>query len=275
MLAIKSLKHLYYLLQTSKKELEEILDNLDNFYQPYQKPKKKKDGTIQTKNGIVETRKICPSIGRLKEIQNKIKTQILRKYEFQDFVQGGVKGKDNITNANVHKGNKYFFTTDLKNFFPSIKNRIVYQTFIKNGFSADASSVLTKLTTYQGNVPQGIPTSTYITNLTVLPLDYELIKLCNENEIKYTRFVDDLSFSSKKDFQKLTEQIIGTIKKHKYKINDRKTLYKTGPTEITGVEVRNNVIKASKGILEKYETATTEKRKQGLRGYIERVKKKS
>lgn len=272
MLAIKSLKHLYYLLQTSKKELEEILDNLDNFYQPYQKPKKKKDGTIRTKNGIVETRKICPSIGRLKEIQNRIKTQILRKYEFQHFVHGGVKGKDNISNANVHKGNKYFFTTDLKDFFPSINNRVVYQTFIKNSFSADASSVLTKLITYQGNVPQGIPTSTYITNITALPLDYDLVKLCNENEIKYTRFVDDLSFSSKKDFQKLTEQIIETIKKHKYKINDRKTLYKIGPTEITGVEVRNNVIKASEGILEKYNLATNEKRKKSLQIYIDRIK---
>jgi len=274
MLAIKSLKHLYYLLQTSEKELKEILDNLDNFYQPYQKSKKKKDGTIRTKNGIVETRIICPSIGRLKEIQYRIKTQILRKYEFQDFVHGGVKGKDNITNANVHKGNKYFFTTDLKDFFPSVNHRIVYQTFFKNGFSADVSSALTKLTTYQGNIPQGIPTSTYITNLTALPLDYELIILCNENEIKYTRFVDDLSFSSKKDFKKLTEQIIETIKKHKYKINDRKTLYKIGPTEITGVAVRNNLIKASKGIFERYETATTENRKQGLRNYIERFKKK-
>jgi RNA-directed DNA polymerase len=274
MLAIKSLKHLYYLLQTSEKELKEILDNLDNFYQPYQKSKKKKDGTIRTKNGIVETRIICPSIGRLKEIQYRIKTQILRKYEFQDFVHGGVKGKDNITNANVHKGNKYFFTTDLKDFFPSVNHRIVYQTFFKNGFSADVSSALTKLTTYQGNIPQGIPTSTYITNLTALPLDYELIILCNENEIKYTRFVDDLSFSSKKDFKKLTEQIIETIKKHKYKINDRKTLYKIGPKEITGVEVRNNLIKASKGIFERYETATTENRKQGLRNYIERFKKK-
>ncbi len=275
MLAIKSLKHLYYLLQTSEKELEEILANLDNYYKPYQEPKKKKDGTIRTKNGIVETRKICPSIGRLKKIQNKIKTQILRKYEFKDFVQGGVKGKDNITNANVHKGNKYFFTTDLKDFFPSINNRVVYQTFIKNSFSADVSSVLTKLTTYQGNVPQGIPTSTYISNITALSLDYDLVNLCNENEIIFTRFVDDLSFSSKKDFQQVTQQIIEIIKGHKFRISDRKTLYKIGPTEITGVEVRNNVIKASKGILEKYETATTEKRKQGLRGYIERVKKGS
>jgi hypothetical protein len=109
MLAIRSLKHLYYLLQTNKKEIEEILSKIDDFYKPFPKPKMNKDGTVRIKNGIIETRKICPSIGRLKEIQNRIKIQILRKYEFQDFVQGGVKGKDNISNAAIHKGNKYFF----------------------------------------------------------------------------------------------------------------------------------------------------------------------
>ena len=116
MLAIKSLNHLYYLLKTDKMEIEKILSTLDDFYNPYQVRKKNKDGTVRKKKGVVETRDICPSTGRLKEIQNRIKTQILRKYEFQDFVQGGVKGKDNISNAAVHKGNKYFLQQILKIF---------------------------------------------------------------------------------------------------------------------------------------------------------------
>lgn len=275
MLAIKSLNHLYYLLQTNKKELEEILSKIDDFYKPYQIRKKNKDGTVRKKSGVVETRNICPSTGRLKEIQNRIKTQILRKYDFQDFVQGGVKGKDNISNAAVHKGNKYFFTTDLKDFFPSINNRDVYKVFVENGFSADVSSIITKLTTYKGNVPQGIPTSTYITNLAALPIDLDLLKLCGQGEIKYTRFVDDLSFSSKKDFQHLLPEIILIITSNRLRINNRKTRYKIGPTEITGIEVRNNIIKASSDVRFKYETASNEKRKQSLMNYIERIKKVS
>lgn len=272
MLPVKSLKYLFFLLQTDKKELKEILNNLDYFYKPYPKTKKNKDGTIRIKNGVVQTRTICPSIGRLKEIQNRIKTQILKKFEFQDFVQGGVKGKDNISNANVHKGNKYYFTIDLKDFFPSINNADVYQTFVINGFSADVSSLITKLTTYKGNVPQGIPTSTYITNLVALPLDIGLINMCSKNEIKYTRFVDDLSFSSKKDFQNLLSAIISIINSRRLIINHRKTRYKIGPTEITGIEVRNNIIKASKNIIEKYELSINEKRKKSLKNYIERIK---
>jgi len=275
MLAIKSLNHLYYLLKTDKKEIEEILSKLNDFYKPYQIRKKNKDGTVRKKNGIVETRNICPSTGRLNEIQNRIKTQILRKYEFQDFVQGGVKGKDNISNAAVHKGNKYFFTTDLKDFFPSVNNKDVYKVFVENGFSADVSSIITKLTTYKGNVPQGIPTSTYITNLAALPIDQDLLKLCAESGIKYSRFVDDLSFSSKKDFQDLLPQIIQIITSNGLRINYRKTRYKIGPTEITGIEVRNNIIKASSDVRTKYETSTDEKKKQSLLSYIERIKKVS
>lgn len=237
--------------------------------------KKNKDGTVRKKNGIVETRKICPSIGRLKEIQNRIKTQILRKYEFQDFVQGGVKGKDNISNAAVHKGNKYFFTTDLRDFSPSVNNRDVYKVFVENGFSTDVSSVITKLTTYKGNVPQGIPTSTYITNLAALPIDLDLLKLCAENGIKYSRFVDDLSFSSKKDFQDLLPQIIQIITSNGLRINYRKTRYKIGPTDITGIEVRNNIIRAGSDVRTKYETSADEKKKQSLKIYIERIKKVS
>ncbi len=65
------------------------------------------------------------------------------------------------------------------------------------------------------------------------------------------------------------------IKKDKLRINYRKTRYKIGPSEITGIEVRNNIIKASNSVAVKYETATNEKRKQSLKSYIERVEKVS
>ncbi len=270
--AIKSLNHLYFILKTNKNDLNEIFSNLDKYYAPYNKPKKGKDGTLRLKNGKVETREICPSTGVLKEIQKRIKIRILRKFEFQDYIQGGVRGKDNISNAKIHQGNKYFFTTDLRNFFPSVKYNDVYKMFISNGFSAEVSSVLTKLTTYKYAVPQGIPTSTYITNLAALPLDKELIDICKCNGIKYTRYVDDLSFSSKKDFRNLIPQIINTIVANKLKISHRKTKYKIGPTEITGIEVRNNVIKPSMEVRNKFEKAENEKIKNSLGSYIKRIK---
>lgn len=271
MLTVKSKKHLYILLGTNKEELNHILGNLDNYYAPYPKYKKNKDGTIKYKNGVAQKRDISPSLDRLKEIQKRIKNNILKQYDFPDFIQGGVRGKDNISNGETHKGNKYFFNTDLKKFFPSIKYKTVYNTFIELGFSADVSSILTKLTTYKGCIPQGIPTSTYITNLATLPLDNELLAFCKFHNIKYTRYVDDLAFSSKIDFKNFLSEILAIIKDNNLSISQRKTFYKIGPTDITGIEVRNNVLRPSKSILAKYNKTTDEIKKRSLEVYISRI----
>lgn len=196
----------------------------------------------------------------------------MTRFEFQDYIQGGVKGKDNISNAKIHQGNKYFFTTDLRNFFPSVKYNDVYKMFISNGFSVDVSSLLTKLTTYKYSVPQGIPTSTYITNLVAILLDKELIDICKCNGIKYTRYVGDLTFSSKKDFRNLITDIINIIISNHMKISYRKTKYKIGPIEITGIEVRNNLIKPSREVKNKFEKAEDKITKNSLRIYMERIK---
>ncbi len=271
---IRSKNHLYYLLNTSKEELNTILKNLEDYYTPFEKIKKNKDGTIRLKNGEPETREFYPSIDRLKELQQKIKLKILRKFEFPPHIQGGVKGKDNITNASTHKGKKYFFTTDIKQFFPSICYKYVYNMFISFGFSADVSSVLTKLTTYKFQVPQGIPTSTYITNLVSLPVDKELLELCKSHDINYTRFIDDLSFSSKKDFSYVIPEILDIVQRNNLRINQRKTFYKVGPTLITGILVKNNSLKASKEIFSKLDKSTGAKKKS-LINYIGRIKQSS
>jgi RNA-directed DNA polymerase len=267
---IRSKKYLYFLLKTNKEELNSIFNNLDDYYVPFNEPKRNKDGTIRLRNGKPEIRKLYPSTGRLKELQQKIKINILRKFDFPPHIQGGVKEKTNITNANIHKGKKYFFTTDIRNFFPSITYNDVYKMFVSLGFSADVSSLLTKLTTYRFQVPQGISTSTYITNLVSLAVDMELLELCKSQEINYTRFIDDLSFSSKKDFSSEIPEILNIIQRNKLRIHQRKTFYKIGPTLITGILVKNNSLKASKEIFSKLDNSSG-LRKKSLITYIDRI----
>ena len=54
-----------------------------------------------------------------------------------------------------------------------------------NNMSPDVGRILTKLTTYKYEVPQGIPTSTHIANLVALPIDQRLIEICDANLGKY------------------------------------------------------------------------------------------
>lgn len=91
---------------------------------------------------------------------------------------------------------------------------------------------LTNLTTWKYELPQGTPTSTHIANLVFLDTDL-LIDLCNKHNITYTRYVDDLTFSSQQDFQHLLTDILKIVTENNFKLSYRKTQYK-GKQTITG-----------------------------------------
>ena len=194
-----------------KKTLDEIIKNIDNYYEEWEEIKYDKNGDEKKyKDGTIKKRTIRPSKQPLKLIQQRIKNRILNNIELPQNIHGGIKKKSNITNAKPHQGNKYKFTTDLKDFYPSIKSKTVYETFLDLGFNKQTSYYLTRLTTWKGELPQGTPTSTHISNIIFLKTDLLLIELCNRNNLTYTRYIDDLSFSSQKDFR---DKKYGTVKR--------------------------------------------------------------
>lgn len=204
------------------------------------------------KNGNIKTRIVRESKGIIKEIQGRISSRILKYIKLPSNIKGGVKGESNITNARFHKGNRYIFTTDLENFFPSIKVGKVYKTLLGLGFNKLTTHYITRFSTWKGEVPQGIKTSSYIANLIFLETDYKLIKFCEKNNIKYTRFVDDLTFSSQIDFRNKLKEILDIIKQSRLRINWRKTKYE-GRQIVTGILLNPSRIIAPKSILDKVE----------------------
>ncbi|MCF2521079.1 reverse transcriptase family protein [Dyadobacter sp. CY351] len=224
---------------------------MDKYYKEWTEKKiDKTTGLIKTyPDGTPKTRVITPSMGKLKELQKLIKKNILDSIIFPEYIQGGVKGRSNITNAKLHQGKKYKFTTDLKDFFPRISNKQVNKVFIDLGYSQHCAHFLTKLCTYKGHLPQGIPVSTHIANLAFLPTDKLIIHLLSVNKITYSRFVDDITISSQSDFQSTLQQVLNTIKSGGFSISYRKTSY-AGIEMITGIRVFNNNIDAPKKIKE-------------------------
>ena len=232
--------------------VREVISNIDKFYYDKVETKKdKKTGEVKKyKDGTIKKRIMHPSIKELKSIQKSIKKNILAPIALPRELHGGIKRRSNISNAKPHKGNKYIFTTDLQDFYPNISNETVYSTFLSLGFSNHFSHSLTILTTWKYALPQGTPTSTHISNLVFLKADYELIHLCNDNSITYTRYVDDLTFSSPKDFKYLLNEILEIIKRNDFTINYRKTSYKGNQT-VTGIDIFLNKIDAPEHIKEK------------------------
>lgn len=271
---IKSRKHLTSLLNLSWHQLLNIADNLDKYYYKKEEIKKDKLGNPKIDNyGNPKIRIIYPSIGDLKALQDKINKRIFRNVEVSSSAYGGVKGKDNVSNSRKHLGKKFKFVTDLKDCFPSINSGMVYTALIKNNFSPDVASMLTKLTTYKNQIPQGARTSTYVCNIVMQSLDARLIEICQQNDITYTRYIDDLTFSSQKDFKHLTIQLIDIIKSESLRLSHAKTGYVLGSTMITGNRVPNNHLDISDELKDKIANPEkfTEKQRKGQHQYAKRV----
>ncbi len=275
-LGIKSLKHLCAVLMTNPKELEELIKHKEKYY--YIKLKAKTDKRGQPRRddtGQIIYRELNPSKGRLKEIQEIIRTRILLSIPMPKNIKGGVKGSNNIANARAHLGKKFKFKTDMKRYYPSIAPERVYRLFKDYGFSNKCCSILTHLTTHRHELPQGTPTGTDIANRVFLLQDKKIIRFCDKRGITYTRYIDDLVFSSSSDFRKNCPELINFILESGFRISVKKTLYRAGVMEITGIDVKNNVLDLNdyfKILLE--DQTIPAKIIQGRKNYLKQVRKK-
>jgi RNA-directed DNA polymerase len=272
---INTLSHLAYKLKVDEREINSIIENIDNFYYEQEKIKYKDDGEPKTKNGKVQKRVLNPSIKRLKEIQKRLQKNILQNLPIPDFAFGAIKGRHNISNAKTHQGKKYIFTTDLSNFFPSISHNRVFEMLISFKFSPTVARVITQLTTFKGRLPQGAPSSPMIANLVFVKTGNKLQKIANEHCLTFTSFVDDLTFSSPKDFKNMTAIILESIKEDGFKISHKKTNYKTKFPSVTGIIVKNNELDLTSEFKSKLNDTTSQSKAQvdGRKSYFEQVKK--
>ncbi|HEY4876387.1 MAG TPA: reverse transcriptase family protein [Puia sp.] len=244
-------KKLCHLLGFNQGDITKLLESVGTSYHEWTENKTDRDGKAKTYlDGTIKTRTFRNPSVFLKAVQKRIKKNILDQHPLPDCVHGGVKGRSNVTNAKAHQGKKYIFETDLQDFYPNISMRRVYRVFIDLGYSTHVAHWLTKMTTRSDELPQGSPTSTGIANLVFLQTDNKLQQICDENVMTYTRFVDDLTFSSQKDFADVIGVILNIIIEDNFKISRRKTIYK-GKLSVTGINIFLNKIDAPQHIVEK------------------------
>lgn len=224
---------LYRALSIEKAVIDKVLANIGSYYYEYEKRTRKS-------NGKIKKRIINPSKGTLKIIQKHIDNLLKEKIPPARYAFGSTKGRSGISNAKFHQGNKYVFQTDLRAFFPSITQEMVYKMFVRYGFSKDVASILTKLTTYGGHIPQGASTSSTVSNLVFTKTGDVIANYCVKNGFKFTTYVDDLTISSPVDFKEQISEILDILKLDGYAISHAKTTYRTSPTKVTGPLVRNN-----------------------------------
>lgn len=265
----------FKILNITVEDFDLICTYIDDYYRKKVILKKDSEGKPRYDgNGKRLERILYPSHGQLKRIQKQIESKFLKKIELPYYIQGGVKNRSNVTNAKLHKGSKYKFLTDIKSFYPSISNDQVFKTLLELGFSKLVSSHITKLTTYKGMLPQGTPTSTTLSNLVFRSTDLKLMSICKAEGIKYSRFVDDTTFSSNVDFKSKINSLLKIIQDDGYRISHKKTFYKSSICNITGVMTGVNHFGPPFSLQSKLnETNLTEDQLNGLNGYIEYIKR--
>lgn len=210
-------------------------------------------------------RQISAPMPRLKYAQYWILHNILNKIVLHEAAQGFVKKKSIVSNAQQHLQADLLINVDLKDFFPSISYPRVKGVFKSLGYSEQIATVLALISTEpetdeveldgkkyyvsisERKLPQGAPTSPAITNIICRRMDARLKGLAKKYNFVYTRYADDLSFSTKGEASAQAHQLLANVRKvlssedftlHPGKLH---VMRKGARKEVTGIVVNDKL----------------------------------
>ncbi len=159
-------------------------------------------------------RLISAPMPRLKLAQRWILAEVLEKVALHDAAHGFRRERSILTNATPHCGAPLVINLDLRDFFPNVSWKRVYGLFLALGYSRSVATIFAQLCTEPPvdevemdgetwqvatgvrHLPQGAPTSPAITNLLCRRMDARMAGIARKHGFAYTRYADDLTFSS-------------------------------------------------------------------------------
>ena len=178
------------------------------------------------------TRLISAPMPRLKAAQHWILENVLSLVPLHEAAHGFRTDRSIVTNAKPHEGSTVVINLDLKDFFPNVTLPRVYGLFHSLGYSQSVATILSLLCTEPPvqnaaldgetwhvatgvrHLPQGAPTSPTITNLLCRRLDARLTGIAKKHGYTYTRYADDLTFSSKSaDSRSSSRKVLWHVRK--------------------------------------------------------------
>lgn len=190
---ISKLTSLAHYLRVDPVILISVAEDVDQHWRPG-KQIKKPDGSVRVTNSCTP---------ELKRIHKAINREILGKVKYPDYLFGALKnnsdgtGRGHMANAKLHQGKRFLISADIAGFFPSVNSnaiRSIWQGFFP--FAPEVAEILTRLTSYKGELPQGWGCSSYLAQLVFWDCEYELFNDFGERGIIYSRYIDDFTLST-------------------------------------------------------------------------------
>lgn len=180
----------------------------------------KKNKKPQNKE-INDRRIISEPLPSLKEIQHWILKNILYEIPVSRFAKAYIPKRNLLENVKYHKNKDVVISLDVKDYFSSIKRYYIEKVFFNLGYSSNVSNLLSKLCCLNDCLPQGAPTSPYLSNIYMYEFDSNIETFCKK-EIRYTRYADDLTFSGKLDSTQIIDYVRQELNKKELSINEDK-----------------------------------------------------
>ncbi|MGF6758256.1 reverse transcriptase domain-containing protein [Paraburkholderia sp. GAS42] len=218
---------------------------------------------------------------RLKVLQEKVLAYLYERAGTpKPCAHAFIKERSIVSNARKHLERRptFVLNLDLEAFFPSINFYRVRGVLKKApfGFSHQVATVLAQMCVVGNELPQGAPTSPFLSNQVCRSLDRDLMDLAKRHQATYTRYADDITFSFTRATAatlpanictfdsgevKLGNELVGIIERHNFKVNPTKTRMSTRRRrmEVTGIvinefpNVKRSFIDRIRGVLHAWE----------------------
>jgi RNA-directed DNA polymerase len=237
----------------------------------YKIPDDKKYTTFDIPKKSGGTRRIDAPVARLKYLQRSLSDLLYDcakeidakgNEDRQKSLSHGFKRSHSIiTNAYPHRNRRYVLNFDLENFFPSINFGRVRGFFLRNkafGLHKTVATLIAQIACHGNSLPQGSPCSPIISQLIAHILDVRLVQLAKAHKCRYTRYADDITFSTnQKQFPPalafrdeaassewtLGQELIAKVSNTGFSINPAKTRMQCKPSRqlVTGLTVNVKV----------------------------------
>ena len=160
----------------------------------------------------------------MKTVQSNLLSHFLEQQPISPYAAAYHKGAAPAVHARLHTGAKQLLKLDIKDFFPNITFSMVFQTAFPHRLLPPAAGVLlTNLCCLRESLPQGSPASPYISNLVMRSFDDYIGGWCAEQNIRYSRYCDDLTFSGDFDHEMVFHKARGFLAAMGFALNNRKT----------------------------------------------------
>jgi hypothetical protein len=165
-------------------------------------------------------------------------------------VYGFVRGRTHIDAAIKHRGAKWVFSCDIRDFFSSTPRAYVEECMRQLGYDPTQANLISGLCCFRGGLAQGSPASPVLSNICADALDQRLVRIAEKYSCKYTRYADDVTFSGAAEVPVgLEGEVANIFHESPWELAPGKTQLSESPSrlKVHGLLVHTDAPKLTKG----------------------------